>query len=106
MAELTPIPPVRHPSLIFPETQYSPEKKAQGQSESEALYERCKIIFDRLQPELTKTHYNSYIAIEPDNETYIIEKDKMIIYQKIRQTYPNTKNVLFRINETGVSGTI
>lgn len=106
MAEVTPTRAVRHRGRLFPEIQWSNEKKAQRRDEAEVLYQRCQVIFERLQPELIKTHYNWYMAIEPDSERYIIERDEMAMYQKIRQTFPNTKNFLFRINQTGVSGTI
>ncbi len=91
---------------IFPEIQWSEEKKAEWEAEHEAFYQRCQPIFDRLQPELIKTHYNWYMAIEPDSGNYIVEQDKMVLLQKVHQTYPNRKTFLFRINETGVSGTI
>lgn len=91
---------------IFPQIQWSEEKKAQWRSEREALYQRCKLIFDRLQPELIKNHYNWYIAIDAESGNYIVDKDEMAILHKVRQTYPNTKTCVFRINETGVSGTI
>jgi hypothetical protein len=91
---------------LFPHIQWSPQKIAQWKAETEALYQRCQVIFDRLQPELIKTHYNSYIVIEPDSENYIIDSDKMAILQKVRQTYPNTKTFLFQINEKGIPGTI
>jgi hypothetical protein len=91
---------------LFPHIQSSPEKIAQWKAETEALYQRCKLIFDRLQPQLIKTHNNSYIVIEPDSGNYILDSDKIAILHKVRQTYPNTKTFLFRINETGVSGTI
>ena len=91
---------------LFPHIQWSPEKIAQSKAETEALYQRCKLIFERLQPQLIKTHYNSYIVIEPDSGNYIVDSDKIAILHKLGQTYPNTKTFLFRINETGISGTI
>ena len=91
---------------LFPHIQWSPEKIAQSKAEAEALYQRCKLIFDQLQPQLIKTHYNSYIAIKPDSENYIVDSDKIAILHKVRQTYPNTQTFRFRINETGISGTI
>ncbi|AFZ58713.1 hypothetical protein ACOWPH_10550 [Anabaena sp. PCC 7938] len=50
---------------IFPEIQWTQEQKAQWQAECETLYQHSKIIFEQLQPELIKTHYNWYIAVEP-----------------------------------------
>ncbi len=91
---------------IFPEHQWSQEKLNQWKTEIVEHRQRCQAIFNRLQPELIKTHYNWYIVIEPDSGSYIIEQDEMTLLQKIRKTYPNTKTFLFQINETGVSGTI
>ncbi|MFH7027753.1 MAG: hypothetical protein ACHBN1_20725 [Heteroscytonema crispum UTEX LB 1556] len=39
---------------IFPERQLSPEEKARHKAEDEVFYQRCRIIFDRVQPELIK----------------------------------------------------
>ena len=91
---------------IFPEIQWSEKKIAQWKAERSELRQLCKVIFNRLQPESIETHYNWYMTIEPDSGNYIVEQDKMALIQKVRQAYPNTKTFLFRINETGVSGTI
>lgn len=91
---------------IFPDIQWSEERIAHWQAETKALRQRCQSIFDRLQPELIKTHYDWYIAIEPETGSYILERDQMAILKKVPQIYPNAKTFLFRINETGVCGTI
>ncbi|NET57245.1 MAG: hypothetical protein F6K47_14090 [Symploca sp. SIO2E6] len=91
---------------IFPENQWSPGRKAEAQAERKELHQLCWTIFERLQPELIKTHYNWLISIEPESGTYIIEQDMMTMMKKIHQTCPGKKNFIFTINETGVSGTI
>lgn len=91
---------------IFPEIQWSEEQKKQWREENEALRKRCFPIFERVKKELIKTHYNWYIAIEPESETYLIGQDKIEICHEILQKYPNLKTCLFTINETGVSGTV
>ena len=63
---------------LFPEIEWSAEKKAQWRAEREAFIKRCKPIFDRLKPELIKTHYNWYMAVEPDSGEYFIDKDDMV----------------------------
>ena len=78
MTEAKPTRTVRR-GRIFPEIQWSPEKIAQWKTETEALYQRCKLIFDRLQPELIKIHYNSYIVIEPNTGNYIVDSDRIAI---------------------------
>ena len=91
---------------LFPEIQWSEEKKAQWRAEREAFYQRCKPIFDRLKPELIKTHYNWYMAVEPDSGDYFIDKDDMVATKMCRQKHPNAIPFLFRINRTGACGTI
>ncbi|MBD2774814.1 hypothetical protein [Iningainema tapete] len=91
---------------IFPEIQWTEEQKAQWQAEREAFYQRSKPIFDRLKPELIKTHYNWYMAVEPESGEYFIDKDEIVAMNLSRQKHPNAPFFLFRINETGLSGTI
>jgi hypothetical protein len=43
---------------IFPEIQWTEEQKSQREASREAFYQRCKPIFDKVKPELIKTHYN------------------------------------------------
>ena len=62
---------------LFPEIQWSEEKKAQWRAERAAFRKRCKVIFDRLKPDLIDTHYNWYMAVEPDSGEYFIDKDDM-----------------------------
>jgi len=91
---------------LFPEIQWSPEKIAQKKAEDSAIYQRCKAIFSRVQPELIKTHYNWFIAIAPERGEYFIERDEELATQMVHQKYPKAIPFLFKINETGVSGTI
>ncbi len=91
---------------LFSEIQWSEEKKAQWRAERAAFYQRCKPIFDRLKPELIKTHYNWYMAVEPDSGDYFIDKDDMVATKMCRQKHPNAIPFLFRINHTGACGTI
>jgi len=91
---------------LFPEIQWSPEKTAQWKAEQEAFRKRCQEIFSRSQPELIKTHYNWYMAVEPDSGDYFIDKDEIVAMQMLRHQHPHSPFYLFRINETGVSGTI
>jgi len=55
---------------------------------------------------LIKTHYNWYIAVEPDSGEHFIEKDSLAAGKMCRQKHPNAIPQVFRINETGVCGTI
>jgi hypothetical protein len=91
---------------LFPEIQWSPEKIAQSKAENEAIYQHCKGIFERVKPEYVQTHYNWFIAIEPNSEEYFIDKDEDVATQRLCQKHPQAIPVLFKINETGACGTI
>ncbi len=95
-----------HRGRIFPEIQWTEEQKVQWRSELEATYQRCKVIFDRIQPELIKTHHNWFLAVEPDSGDYFINQDEELVTQMCLQKHPNAIPFIFVINETGVAGRI
>jgi len=64
------------------------------------------VIFDRVKSELMQTHDNWYIAIEPDSGEYFVSDNALVVAQMAHQKYPKVKLHVFRINETGVCGTI
>jgi hypothetical protein len=55
---MTPSIPKRvvHRGRLFPEIQWSPEKKARYQAEITAFRQRCLVIFERVRPELILVH--------------------------------------------------
>jgi hypothetical protein len=91
---------------IFPEIQWTSAQKAQHQAEREAFYQRCYLIFDRVRPELIATHYNWFIAIEPDSGEHFIERDLEVVSLQCRETHPGKLHYTFRINESGACGSI
>ncbi len=91
---------------IFPEIQWSEEKKAQWEAEQEAFRQRCQPIFQEVKPKLIKTHYNWYMAVEPKSGDYFVAEDEMEAINMSRHEHPNAPVFIFRINETGVAGTI
>ncbi len=103
---MTEATPTRRRGRIFPEIQWTPEQKAQREGEREAFYQRCQPIFARVKSELMQTHYNWYITIEPDSGEYFIDKDDVKGAFLAHEKYPGAKLYTFRINETGVCGTI
>lgn len=105
MTETKPTRIVRR-GRLFPEIQWTEERKAQWRAENEAIHQRCKVVFDRVQPELIKTHYNWYLAVEPESGDYFIDQDDVVVAKMAHQKHPNCKPFVFRINETGVCGTI
>ncbi|WP_310484476.1 hypothetical protein [Chamaesiphon sp. VAR_48_metabat_403] len=96
----------RRRGRLFPEIQWTPEQKAKREAESEAFYQRCYPIFDRVKPELIATHYNWFIAIEPDSGEYFIERDLEVASLQCQAKYPGKLHYTFRINESGACGSI
>lgn len=91
---------------IFPEIQWTEHQKTEWKAERQAFKERCQSIFEQLQPQLIKTHYNWYMAVEPESGEYFLDQDAFFVADKAHQKYPNAKLHVFRINETGVCGRI
>jgi hypothetical protein len=91
---------------VFPENQLSAEEKARRQTEWEDFNQRCQVIFEQVQPELIKEHYDWFIFIEPDSGEYFIDPDEMVVRQKAHEKYPNKLCLILRINETGACGRI
>ncbi len=91
---------------LFPERTISDEEKAKRQSEIEAFYQRCRPIFERLQPLLIEKYNNWFIVIEPESEEYFLDEDRMVALQKALEKYPQGLFYTFRLNETGVCGRI
>ncbi|KYC37442.1 hypothetical protein WA1_40565 [Scytonema hofmannii PCC 7110] len=91
---------------IFPEIQWTEEQKAQGRAECLEFRKQSQVIFDRVKPEFMQTHYNWYMTIEPDSGEYFIFQDELESAKVAHEKYPGAKLYTFRINETGVCGTI
>lgn len=91
---------------IFPEIQWTTEQLAQWKAKQDEFYQRCKPIFDNVQSSLMKTHYNWYMAVEPESGEYFVNKDEMSAIKMSREKYPKSPVFVFKINETGVAGTI
>ncbi|MEM9926488.1 MAG: hypothetical protein AAF915_22500 [Cyanobacteria bacterium P01_D01_bin.50] len=98
--------PTARRGRIFPEIQWTEEQKAQREAKREAFYQRCKPIFDKVKSELIETHYNWYIAVEPDSGEYFIDKNLEVVSHQCRNKHPGKVHHTFRINETGTCGTI
>jgi hypothetical protein len=91
---------------IFPEITWTPEQTARQHAERKAFFERCYPIFDRVKSELIATHYNWFIAIEPDSEEYFIDRDLEVASLQCREKHPGKLHYTFRINESGTCGSI
>lgn len=90
----------------FKKPPISPEEKAKQKAESQARWQRCRPIFERVRDEFMATHYNWYIVIDPDSGDYFIEKDQLVAFGKLRTNPPQKLMVVRRLNETGVCGSI
>ncbi len=91
---------------LFPEIQWSAKEIAKSKAENEAIYQHCKVIFERVKPKLIQNHYNWFMAIEPKSGEYIIDQDEQVATQGLRYKHPDAIPVLFKINDTGACGTI
>lgn len=93
-------------SPIFPENRLSKEELARLEAEDEAFLQRCRVIFDRVYPELVAEHYEWCIMIEPDSGDYFIDREPKVAFQKARQKHPTAVLMEMRLNETGTCGRI
>jgi len=91
---------------LFPEIQWSEEQKAEWKTELAAIRQRCQLVFKQVQPELVKTHYNWFMAVDPESEECFIAEKEDVATEMVRQKYPNAIPYIFVINETGVAGRI
>ncbi|MEH1940454.1 MAG: hypothetical protein V7L01_09590 [Nostoc sp.] len=95
-----------HRGRVFPERQLSPEEKARRKAEDEVFYQRCRVVFDRVKPELIKEYYDWFIVIEPDSGDYFIDANEDVARTKAREKFGDTLRLMMRINETGACGKI
>jgi len=92
---------------VFPDRQLSPEDKAKRKAEDEVFVQRCRVVFDRVQPELIKDHYDWFIIIEPDRGDYVIDADKTLAKQKASNKFGDAAvRLIMCLNETGTCGRI
>lgn len=97
-----------HPrrTRILPPSAIAPEELRRRQEQRHALAMRCRAVFERLRPQLIETHYNWFIAIDPDTEQYLIDQNLQKLTQQISHSYGDTevKLTIFRLNDTGTCG--
>ncbi|MBW4478887.1 MAG: hypothetical protein KME54_19015 [Tolypothrix brevis GSE-NOS-MK-07-07A] len=91
---------------VFPENQLSPEEKARRQAEDELFSQRCRMIFDKVKPELIQDHYDWFIVIEPESGDYFIDPDENVARAKAGERHPDKMRLIMRLNESGTCGTI
>jgi hypothetical protein len=100
---------VSHPrrTRILPASPISAAEKSRRQEQRDAIAAKCRVIFERLRPQLIETYDNWHIAIDPDTEKYLLDPTLNGITQKICDAYGKTSEVkltIFRLNDTGTCG--
>ncbi len=97
---------VVHRGRLFPEIQWTEDTINLYRSDLETHHQRCRVVFEKLQPELIKSHYNWFMAVDSESGDYFVDKDEEIVTQMCLQKHPNAIPFIFVINETGVAGRI
>jgi hypothetical protein len=96
----------RRRSRILPPSAIAPEELHRRREQSHALAVRCRVVFERLRESLIETHYNWFIAVDPDSENYFIDPTLPGLTQQIHDSYGHTdiKLTIFRLNDNGTCG--
>jgi hypothetical protein len=105
---MTQVSQPRRTRILPPRIAPSSEKKRR-QEEGDALAAKCRVVFERLRPDLIESHFNWHIAIDPDSENYLIDPTLKGITEKISDAYGHSNEVkltIYRLNDTGSCGTI
>ncbi|MDD1428110.1 hypothetical protein MEO94_27400 [Dolichospermum sp. ST_sed9] len=97
---------VVHRGRLFPEIQWTEDTINLYRSDLETHHQRCRVVFEKLQPELIKSHYNWFMAVDSESGDYFVDKDEEVVTQMFLQKHPNAIPFIFVINETGVAGRI
>ena len=106
MTQLSQTSPKR-PRQILATPSLSPQEIAQRNTLREELAGRCRVIFERLRPELITDYYDWFIAIHAESENYLLDPTLEGLIQKICHNYPEEaerKLTVFCLNETGTCG--
>lgn len=93
---------------IFSESTIPAEELARRHAKRVEIGDRCRVVFERVRPELIDKYYNWFIAIEPDSGEYLIHSKLEGLLQKVSSRYGNAvvRLTTFRLNETGACGQI
>jgi hypothetical protein len=86
-----------------------PIEERQDREQRGNLARKCRLVFDRVYPQLIEHHYNWHIAIDADTEQYLIALTLLEITQQIKDAYGDSLSVkltIFCLNETGTCGRI
>lgn len=101
--------PQRFRTRLFPERVLPAEEIARRKAAKATFGARCRAVFEKRRPQLIEQYYNWFIAVDPESEKYLIDPSLEGLVKKIRIHYPQDgtlKLTIYRLNETGVCGTI
>ena len=106
--DLTPPQPQQFRTRLFPERFLPPEEIARRKTVKAEFSDRCRVVFEKLCPQLMEKYYNWFIAVNPESEEYLIDPSLEGLLKKVRDHYPDgiVKLTTYRVNETGVCGKI
>lgn len=92
----------------LPRNPLPPEEIARRKAERAEFGARCRVVFEKLRPQLIDQHYNWFIAVNPDNDEYLIDPSFEGIIEKVREPYKKgvITGAIFRLNEQGFCGRI
>jgi len=93
---------------LLPKRVLPPEEIAKRKAVKAEFGARCRVVFEKLRPQLIERYYNWFIAVAPDGEEYLIDPSLEGLVEKIRARYQDgmVKLTTYRLNETGVCGRI
>jgi hypothetical protein len=92
----------------LPRKPLPPEEIARRKAERAEFGSRCRVMFEKLRPQLIDQYYNWFIAVGPDSEDYLIDPSFEGLIKKVQEHYDDSviRGVIFRLNEEGFCGRI
>ena len=95
-------------SRILPHSELKLEDISRRKHQRSEIGNRCRVIFERIRPQLIENHYNWLIAIDADSQNYLLDQKLEGLLQQVRNQYPRTDAdiTIFRLNSTGACGKI
>ena len=95
-------------SRILPHSKVKPEDISRRKHQRSEIGNRCRVIFERIRPQLIKNLYNWFIAFDADSDIYLLVQKLEGLLQQIRSHYPRTDAsiTIFRLNSLGACGKI
>jgi hypothetical protein len=92
----------------LPRSTIAPEELQRRKQQRTEIGKLCRVVFERIRPELIDNHYNWFIAVDADTGNYLLDTQLQGLLEQVRKNYtdPNAKVTIFRLNENGACGKI